>query len=79
MCDVVCVYVCVHMCCRSVVKHSIVHKALLDFLTHCDESSRSVSPPSFHLCHSYNHVLHSLFVVGPNRPTEGGGGRDPAH
>ena len=29
---------------RSVVRHSIVHAVLLDFLTHCDHTSRSVSP-----------------------------------
>ena len=28
---------------RSVVRHSIVHRALLDYLTHCEETCRSVS------------------------------------
>ena len=28
---------------RAVVKHSIIHRALLDFLQHCDEESRVVS------------------------------------
>ena len=32
---------------RSVVRHSIVHRALLDFLTHCDHTSRSVSSVFF--------------------------------
>lgn len=75
MCDV-----CVYMCCRSVVKHSIVHKALLDFLTHCDDTSRSVSPPPSILLPSMSFIhVHTLLVVGPDRPTEGCGGRDPAH
>ena len=28
---------------RSVVRHSIVHRVLLDYLTHCDQASRTVS------------------------------------
>lgn len=39
----VCVCVCVH---RTVVRHSIVHRALMDYLLHCSTEARAVS----HVC-----------------------------
>ena len=48
---------------RSVVRHSIVHRALLDFLTHCDHTSRSVSSVFFSRAFFTDVLLLMIFYI----------------